>query len=384
MPGHLLRSIIGTALYFSIFVCLSTATLEHSAKLSNIVEPKGVERSTRLDNTIDSKSSQEGFRFFRKEPSIVTSIIVGVYNKGNFDGFLLIDRGRPPLGPALPGGIVRYKEKPEDCVKRTLFDECGISSISNMQQFRVYSDPARDPRMHAVDVAYSVRIDDQKISSGTDAKHTWVCPLDKIPWDKLVFDHKDMLKAYCEYLIASNDPVEQPEKIKLGSTTKNGARNKNDFESVAKQAYRPPHLFVAGIVEVYEDSELKGIAIADFKQEQNVKLLPAGGVAYGETVEQAFQRNMKEKYHAETSILNQFKTYSFLNDAGKKHDITTVFLAKANKKELGDLHIYTLDGIPWEKLGFHHKNMLEDYLKYRRGEKVDLCTECKSAKVVSK
>ncbi|GEM_PF-272566 len=327
---------------------------------------------------------KEGFRFFKKEPSVVSSIIVRVYHQGKFDGFLLIDRGRPPLGPALPGGIVRYKENPEDCVKRTLFDECGISSISNIQQFKVYSDPARDPRMHAVDIVYSVRIDDQKISSGTDAKHAWICPLDKLPWDKLVFDHQTMLKSYLEYLITSKDCVERPEKIQLGSATRNGVRNKNDFENVAKQAYRPPHLFVAGIIEVYEGKEFKGIAIADFKQEPGIKILPAGGVVYGETIEQAFQRHVKEKYHAEVSILNQFKSYSFCNDAGKKHDITTVLLAKADKKALGSLHIYALDNIPLEALGFHHKNITEDYIKYRRGETVNTCADCGPVKVANK
>lgn len=372
MPGHLWKRVIGIVLCSVHFAYFVTATPEVTTKSS-------------ADNRPESRSTAqgEGFRFFKKEPSIVSSIIVRVYNHGKFVGFLLIDRGRPPLGPALPGGIVRYKENPEGCVKRTLFDECGISSISNVQQFRVYSDPARDPRMHAVDVVYSVRIDDQRISGGTDAKHAWICPLDKIPWDKLVFDHKDVLKAYLEYLIASGDHVERPEKIQLGAATRNGVRNKNDFENVAKQAYRPPHLFVAGIIEIYEGNEFKGVAIADFQQEQNVKMLPAGGVAYGETIEQAFQRHIKEKYHAEASILNQFKSYSFCNNAGQKHDITTVLLAKADRKALGSLRVYTLDGIPLENLGFHHRSIVEDYLKFRRGEKIDTCVDCNPTKVTN-
>ena len=327
----------------------------------------------RTDISVSSKKilQKEGFRFFKKEPSIVTSVIVRIYEQGKFLGFLLVDRGRPPLGPALPGGIVRYKESPENCVKRTLFDECGITSIANVQQLHVYSEPTRDPRMHAVDITYSVRIDDQKISGGTDAKHAWICPLDKIPWDKLVFDHKVMLKNYLDSLISAHDRIERTEKIQPGSAPKNGVRNKNDFENAAKQAYRPPHLFVAGIIEVYENNNFQGIAIADFQKENNMKLLPAGGVAYGETIEQSFQRHMKERFHADVSILNQFNAYSFYNDAGKKHDITTVLLAKADKKALGNLHVYPLDKIPLENLGFHHRNIVEDFLKDRKIEKVD-------------
>ena len=318
----------------------------------------------------------DSIHFFKKRSTIVSSVIARVYEKGKFVGILLVDRGRPPLGPALPGGIVRYKENPVDCIKRTLFDECGASSVSEIQQFKVYSDPTRDPRMHAVDIAYSVRIDDQKISSGTDAKHAWVCPIDKIPWDKLVFDHRNMLRTYLEYLISSSDGVKNPEKIPLGAAIRNGARNKNDFENIAKQAYRPPHLFVAGIIEVYENNQFKGIAVSNFQQEQKVRLLPGGNVAYGETIEQTFQRHMKERFHAEVDVLCQFKTYSFLNEAGKKHDITAVFYAKANKKSLGSLQVYPIEELSSETFGFHHKDIITDYLKYRNGEKVDTCVAC--------
>lgn len=372
MPGPFWKRAIGTVLGSFLWVDLM-ATPESVTKMP-------VDHRQVADHT----PQKDGFRFFKKTPSVATSVIVRVYEHGKLVGFLLVDRGRPPLGPALPGGIVRYKESPEKCLKRTLFDECGISSVSNVQQFKIYSDPARDPRMHAVDISYSVRVDDQKISSGTDAKHVWICPLEKIPWDRLVFDHKNMLKAYLEHLIASSDRVERTEKIQLGSATKNGVRNKSDFENVAKQAYRPPYLFVAGIIEVYEGNEFKGIALANFQQEQTVKLLPAGGIAYGETAEQAFQKHMQGKYQAEVHILGQFKAYSFFNDAGKKHDITIVFLAKTDKKALGSLRVYALDEILSENLGFHHKDIIEDYLKYRKGESVDTFSVCPPYKGLSK
>ena len=354
----------------SLILMYSTIETQGSVVKNTAKEPKDTAKTQRND----------GVHFFKKRSTITTSIVARVYEKGSFVGILLVDRGRPPLGPALPGGIVRYKEKPEDCVKRTLFDECGISSVSDVQQFKVYSDPARDPRMHAVDIVYSVRVDDQKITSGTDAKHAWICPIDKIPWDKLVFDHKVMLKAYLEHLITSSDCIQNPEKILLGSTAKSDTRNKNDFENIAKQAYRPPHLFVSGIIEVYEEDKFKGIALSDFQQDQKVKLLPGGNVVYGETIEQTFQRHLKEKFHAEASILCQFKTYSFFNDAGKKHDITAVFYAKADKKSLGSLQVYPLEEIPLEALGFHHKDIVTDYLKYRNGEKVGTCGVCIPAK----
>ena len=259
-----------------------------------MVAVPGDAAKTSVENSpISYETTQKGpFGFFKKGPSTVTSVIVSVYNQGKFVGILLIDRGRPPMGPALPGGIVRYKENPKDCVERTLSDECGVFYISNIQQFRVFSDPARDPRMHAVDIAYFVRIDDQRISSGTDAKRVWVCPIDKIPWDKLVFDHRIMLKSYLEYVITSNGAVEQSEKVQLHHVPKKDVRNRIDFENIAKQAYRPPYLFVAGIVEVYENNEFKGIAIADFELDSKIKLLPVSSVAYGETIEQAFQRLM--------------------------------------------------------------------------------------------
>lgn len=388
MPGYFWKRAVKIATLCSIFSVYLVATTPESPVKTLLKTPESPAKAL-PDNPANSQGvpAKEGFRFFKKEPSIVTSIIVRVYNQGKFVGFLLIDRGRPPLGPALPGGIVRYQENPEDCVKRTLFDECGISSISNMQQFKVFSDPARDPRMHAVDITYSVRMDDQKISSGTDAKQAWVCPLDKIPWDKLVFDHKIMLKTYLESQIASIDGIKNFEKIQLGSGAKNGVRNKNDFENVAKQAYRPPHLFVSGIIDVYEGDEFKGIAIADFKPSQNivlnknVKVLPGGGVAYGETIEQAFLRHMT-RFQAKVSILDQFKAYSFFNEGGKKHDITVVFRAKADKKSLGTLQVYTLDSVPVEALGFHHKEIVGDYQTYRKSDKPALPKESVPIKAI--
>jgi 8-oxo-dGTP diphosphatase len=379
MPGHFWKYVVGVFLYLFFLVNAvvgSTPDLQIVSKNDDKILTKFDEKTVVAQPKNKTKTQSEDFRFFKKECSIVTSIIVRVYKNGKFEGFLLIDRGRPPLGPALPGGMVKYGEAPEDCVKRTLFDECGIKEVSNIQQFNIFSDPVRDPRMHAIDLAYLARIDDQKISSSTDAKHAYVCSIEAIPWNNLKFDHASMLKIYIEYLITSKDTLKHTIKIQLGSTLKSSARNKNDFENIAKQAYRPPHMFVAGIVEIYENDVFKGIAISDFRQGKTSKILPCGKVAYGETVEQALQRHMRKKYHSETDILCPFKSYSFFNETGKKHDITTVFLTKTDKKNLGTLQFYPLDEISKETFEFHHKDILEDYLKYRKNEKVDTCTMC--------
>jgi len=69
---------------------------------------------------------------------------------------LLIRRRNPPHGWALPGGFVDYGETVEDAVRREMKEETGLD-LADLRQFRVYSDPARDPRGHVVSVVFAAR-----------------------------------------------------------------------------------------------------------------------------------------------------------------------------------------------------------------------------------
>jgi ADP-ribose pyrophosphatase YjhB (NUDIX family) len=64
---------------------------------------------------------------------------------------LLIRRKNPPLGWALPGGFIDYGESAEQAAAREAKEETGLE-VRNLRQFRVYSEPGRDPRFHTLTV----------------------------------------------------------------------------------------------------------------------------------------------------------------------------------------------------------------------------------------
>ena len=105
---------------------------------------------------------------------------------------LLIERRNPPPGWALPGGFVEYGETVEQAVARELQEETGLIAQS-VEQFRVYSDPRRDPRGHTVAVVFAVRARGEPVG-GDDAKTARFFPWESLP--PLAFDHAQILSDY--------------------------------------------------------------------------------------------------------------------------------------------------------------------------------------------
>jgi len=106
---------------------------------------------------------------------------------------LLIKRGIEPFKGkwALPGGHVDYGETVEDAVIREAKEETGLDIVPQML-IGVYSDPERDPRGHAVGMAFLCKAKKGQAKAGDDAAETWWFPLDDLP--ELAFDHAKMVK----------------------------------------------------------------------------------------------------------------------------------------------------------------------------------------------
>jgi O-acetyl-ADP-ribose deacetylase (regulator of RNase III)/ADP-ribose pyrophosphatase YjhB (NUDIX family) len=101
--------------------------------------------------------------------------------------------------------------------------------------------------------------------------------------------------------------------------------------------------------------------------------LPGGFVDYGESLEEAVRREMKEETGLDLEDLKQFHTYSEAGRDVRFHTIATVFIAKAKgKSKAGDdaagLKIVKLNEIEKIPFAFDHKKILQDYLKYKKGE----------------
>lgn len=106
---------------------------------------------------------------------------------------MLIERRYPPSGWALPGGFVEIGETVEHAVRREMKEETGLE-LANLAQFRVYSDPKRDPRFHTVSVVFTA---DGKgmLRGGSDAKVAKVFQLDALP-EEICFDHREIIEDY--------------------------------------------------------------------------------------------------------------------------------------------------------------------------------------------
>jgi ADP-ribose pyrophosphatase YjhB (NUDIX family) len=129
-----------------------------------------------------------------KTPPISADTIIEYKN-----GIVIIERLNEPVGFALPGGFIEIGEKVEDAARREAKEETGLD-VKIKGLLGVYSDPKRDPRGHVVTLVFIGEADSsQELRAGDDAKRAYVFDPEKIPFDKLVFDHPQIIKDYLEW-----------------------------------------------------------------------------------------------------------------------------------------------------------------------------------------
>ena len=108
---------------------------------------------------------------------------------------LLIERGGDPYRGhlALPGGFVLPDEGLEAAAARELEEETGLAGGAwHLEQLAAYGDPARDPRMRTVTVAFwAITADLPRPRGGGDAAAARLVPVDGIESGglPLAFDH---------------------------------------------------------------------------------------------------------------------------------------------------------------------------------------------------
>lgn len=145
------------------------------------------------DDTNNNTSSEGKYTYKYPRPAVTADCIIF-----GFDGtelkILLIERGvEPYLGMwALPGGFMKMDETIEECARRELAEETGVSKVY-LEQFHVFSDTMRDPRGRTITVAFMalVRPNQHNIVGGDDAARAMWFNADMLP--PLAFDHKKII-----------------------------------------------------------------------------------------------------------------------------------------------------------------------------------------------
>ena len=156
-------------------------------------------------------NSDEPYKIFEKNVIDYLTYISSKINEGPFitvdgiieykGGIVLIERSNPPLGWALPGGFVDYGESVEAAVVREVKEETNLDFI-NYKQFKVCSDPDRDPRFHTVSVVF-IGQGKGELKADSDAKDAKVYKLDPLP-ERIAFDHREVIQEYSKSKFSKN------------------------------------------------------------------------------------------------------------------------------------------------------------------------------------
>jgi 8-oxo-dGTP diphosphatase len=128
-----------------------------------------------------------------------------------------------------------------------------------------------------------------------------------------------------------------------------------------------PFLTVDGIIKIF-NPDFQGIVLIKRKNPPLGYALPGGFVDYGEKVQDALIREMKEETNLNVKIEKLLGVYSDPNRDPRMHTASCVFVCSAdNLPKAGDdakeTFVFKLEEIPWEEIVFDHKKILEDFLK---------------------
>jgi ADP-ribose pyrophosphatase YjhB (NUDIX family) len=131
--------------------------------------------------------------------------------------------------------------------------------------------------------------------------------------------------------------------------------------------YRNPLPTVDIIIEV--DG---GIVLIERKNEPYGWAIPGGFLDWGESVETCAVREAKEETCLAVKLKELFYVYSDPHRDPRHHTITTVFIASASgipcaADDAKNSAVFRYETLP-EKIVFDHRQILEDYFRYRNGK----------------
>jgi 8-oxo-dGTP diphosphatase len=126
-----------------------------------------------------------------RTPEVAADIVIELEDRPGRP-IVVIERGHPPLGHALPGGFVDIGETVEHAAVREAREETGLD-VTLVALLGVYSDPARDPRGHTVAIVYVATASGEPVA-GDDAAGVIVTEPGSVP--PLIGDHGRIVADY--------------------------------------------------------------------------------------------------------------------------------------------------------------------------------------------
>jgi len=171
-------------------------------------------------------------------------------------------------------------------------------------------------------------------------------------------------KSVGEKVVVSERGGREGGKTVLTETGKNILKIYLEKEKMVEKAlnFPSPYLTVDGIIFYKKKVVLVRRKNSPFK---NCFALPGGFVDYGETVENAVIREIKEETGLETKIKNIFGIYSDPGRDPRGHTVTIVYCLNVVGGELKsgsdakNVKLFSLNTLP--ELAFDHKKILEDF-----------------------
>ncbi|MBU1121331.1 MAG: NUDIX hydrolase [Candidatus Omnitrophica bacterium] len=164
------------------------------------------EKSPTIKKVVFVLSSQDAYVIFNKNVYLYLDYIDKKISQGPFitvdgiieyeGGVVMVQRSNPPLGWALPGGFVDYGESVETAVVREVKEETNLDFI-DFKQWKVCSDPARDPRFHTISVIF-IGKGKGTLKADSDVKDAKGYKLDSLP-SKISFDHRKIIEEYSAF-----------------------------------------------------------------------------------------------------------------------------------------------------------------------------------------